>query len=76
MRLLEKASNIAVILAALAVTGTVMYDRVVLPPQARALLTDTFSARYTGKRIPVGGFESGTPAVFFVRLQKLSFLRR
>ena len=49
---LETASSLAVIVAALAVTATAIYDHV-LRPNLRGAVAVTFAEQYKGKRLPI-----------------------
>ena len=69
MKLLEIASNVAIILAAGAVGVTVIYDRVVSPERFGEAPANTFAKQYEGKRLPLPGFQPGvttTTVVLFV----------
>ena len=63
MRLLEKTSNIAVIVAACAVAANALYDRVANPAVSSAAPQDTFARHYKGKPIPLAGFQRGAATV-------------
>ena len=61
---LEKVSNIAVILAACAVAATAVYDRAARPgPPGASLPGGTFTQQYKGKSIPLEGFQPGAATV-------------
>ena len=60
MTLLEKISNVAVIIAALCIGGTAVYSRIGTPSVSAG---SDFGSRYKGKPIPVGGYRSGVPSV-------------
>jgi len=69
MKLVETASNIAVIIAAGAVAVTVIYDHVARPTFGGALAENAFSQQYKGKQAPVPGLgpsPGATTLVLFV----------
>jgi hypothetical protein len=68
---LEKASNIAVIIAAGAIAVTAVYDRVVRPVPFGATPSDTFAKQYKGKPMPLPGFQQGmAPATLVLFVSK------
>ena len=60
MTVLEKISNVAVIIAALCVGGTAVYSRIGSPSVSAG---SDFGSRYKGKPIPLAGYQKGVPSV-------------
>lgn len=60
MKLLEVASNVAVIIAAGAIAVTSIYGHVARPKSGGATSAMVFSERYKSKRIPLPRIETGT----------------